>query len=313
MSKTQAFSPLSLVNLLLLVFIVVILLADFGPKAASGVNVNEESRVAAALANRGLYKKAETRLRPVIDDPGVPGERRAKALFQIGTWHLQQAKDPESALAAFVELRERFPDSSLAKEAAKKEVACLDVLGRPLDAKGVMDETVRVADQKVTVPREGTILAEIGDREITSGDLDAEIRRLPPELQEKATDKTMRRQILQSLIARELLFDSAKTQGLEKDKEVLRSTAEAKKGIMVMQLIERQTKDKVHVDPVDVKNYYEANKDKLKGKDGKIPPFEKIENALAQRLSSEKKAALVQKMIQDLITSRNVKIHEERL
>jgi len=312
MAKAPFFSPLSLVNLLLLVFVVVILLADFGPKAG-GVNVDEENRVAAALANRGLYKEAEARLRPVIDDPGVSGERRAKALFQVGTWHLQQAKDPEAALAAFVELRERFPDSSLAKEAAKKEVACLDVLGRPLDAKGVMDETVRVDDQKVAVPREGVILAQIGDREITSGDLDAEVRRLPPELQENATDKTMRRELLQSLIARELLYDSAKAQGLENDKDVLRSTAEAKKGVMVMELIDRQTKDKVNVDPVDVKNYFEANKEKLKGRDGSIPPFEKVKDALAQRLLAKKKMALIQKMIEDLTTSRNVKIHEERL
>jgi tetratricopeptide (TPR) repeat protein len=298
---------------LVLVGLVLALILQNAPGDPQDMNVDETRRVAAAFANRGLYKDAGAMLRKVVDDPGVDAEKKANALFQIGIWHLERALDPEAALAAFVELRERFGDLDIAKEAAKKEVACLDRLGRPLDAKGVLDEAARVDSQKPTIPREGAILAKIGDREITSGDLDAEIRRMPPQTQKEMTDKTSRMQILQSLIARELLYDSALAQGLGKDPEVLRSTAESKKGIMVMRLVEMETADKVHVDAVDIKNYYEANKDKLKDKEGNIPPFESVKAQLTQMLGAEKRMALVQKMIQDLGVSRGLEVFDERL
>jgi hypothetical protein len=303
---------LAVINIVLVVFVLIFAIK---PGANSGISVDavDANRVAAALANRGLYDEAETRLRRVADSSNASDEQKANALFQIGTWQLERARNAGKALAAFIELRERFGNSELGKEAAKKEVACLDVLGRPLDAKGVLDETAKVDSQKAASPREGAILAKIGAREITSGDLDAEIRRMPPEVQSQFTDKNAKRQMLQSLVARELLFDSAKEQGLENDPEVQRSTAEAKKGIMVMQLIEKQTADKVHVDPVDVKNYYEANKDKIKDKDGNIPPFEKVSDQLAQRLAQEKKMALVQKMIEELGTSRQVQMFPDKL
>ncbi|MCZ7583370.1 MAG: hypothetical protein M5R36_08595 [Deltaproteobacteria bacterium] len=87
---------------------------------AGSFDPDEETKIAAALANRGLYAAAEGRLRRVSDNPSVSDDKRAGALYQIGTWHLERAKDPERALAAFVELRERFDKTDLAREAAKK-------------------------------------------------------------------------------------------------------------------------------------------------------------------------------------------------
>ncbi len=310
--SNKTIAALVALNLILLGIVIALQVAS-PADSSQNIDVDEINRVAAALANRGLYKDAGQMLRKVADHPGLDHETKANALFQMGIWQLERANDPEAALAAFVELRERFSHLDIAKEAAKKEVACLDKLGRPLDAKGVLDESARVDSQKPAAPREGVILAKIGDREITSGDLDAEIRRLPPQMQENMTDKNAKMQVLQSLIARELLYDSAVGQGLDKDPEVLRSTAEAKKGIMAALLIDRQTAGKVHIDDMDVKNYYEANKDKLKGKDGKIPPLESVKDRLAQMLATEKQMALVQKMIQDLSVSRQVQVFDERL
>jgi hypothetical protein len=78
-------------------------------------------------------------------------------------------------------------------------------------------------------------------------------------------------------------------------------------------MIEKETADKVHVDPIDVKNYYEANKDKMKDKDGNVPPLEKVADQLTQKLAAEKKSAIVQKMIEDLATSRGVQVFPEKL
>ncbi|MCZ7583371.1 MAG: peptidyl-prolyl cis-trans isomerase [Deltaproteobacteria bacterium] len=110
-----------------------------------------------------------------------------------------------------------------------------------------------------------------------------------------------------------MLFDSAQSAGLDKDPEVLRGLADAKKGLMVTKLIEQRSGDKVRVDDVDIKNYYEAHKDKLKDKDGKVLPFEKVKDQLARSLAAEKQSAVVQEMISELGTSRGVEIFDDRL
>ena len=63
----------------------------------------------------------------------------------------------------------------------KNVIACLERLQRPADAQQALKESTSFEGQ-TQKSRPGEVIAKIGNRDITLGDLDFEISKLPPEL-----------------------------------------------------------------------------------------------------------------------------------
>jgi len=84
-------------------------------------------------------------------------------------------------------------------------------------------------------------------------------------------DKKSRQAFLQQYVVGELLYDSAKRQGLDKDKDVVEGAFRAEKSLMAEKVLQKELQDKVKVTPADVELYYKAHKDKYvqRDKDGK--------------------------------------------
>ena len=125
-------------------------------------------------------------------------------------------------------------------------------------------------------------------------------------------------QFLQQHIAEELLYDSAKRKGLEKDKDVLEGTFRAKKRLMAQKILEEELQGKIDIKEADVELYYKANKDKYaeKDEDGKIirqKSFQESAQQVAQDLFLERQEEAYRELISRLTKAENVTIYEKKI
>jgi len=199
----------------------------------------------------------------------------------------------------------------------KKIVACLERLRRSADAQQVLNETTSLNPVKHK-KRPGAVVAKIGDREITQGDLDFEISQLPPSVQSQYKDKSQKLQFLKQYVATELLYDTAKRKGLAKDKDVVEATFQAQKNFMVQKLLQQEISKNVKIDDSDIELYYKANKDKYaeknkKGKVIRIKPLNEVRSQVVQDLQKEKQQTAYQKLIDRMIHAENVAIYSDKV
>ncbi|MCD6376352.1 MAG: hypothetical protein J7L94_12545 [Caldisericaceae bacterium] len=281
-----------------------------------------DEKTALELANayytNGLYQAAVDQYLQYLNDY-QPDERRvANTYFTIGNIYFERLNDYEKALEYFFKVKYLFPQSSLQKEVNKKIVACLERLERTQDAVRVMQNEAALDTNEVVKNRPGQVLAVIGDRKITQGDLDFEISKLPPSVQEQFNDPQKKKELLQQLVLQELLYKSAKRQGLDRDKEIIEGVFQAKKALMANKLLQKELQAKIKLEPEEVELYYKANKERYaeKDKDGKVirqKSFNEVQQQVAQDLLMEKQQKAYQELAERLMQAEGVKIYEERI
>ncbi len=267
------------------------------------------------LYNRQLFEQALEQYRFYLNNYALEEKEQANITYQIANIYFDRLKDYHNALAEFLKIRTLYPESPLLSEVNKKVVACLERMQRPEDAQQALNESTSL-EGFARESRPGEVIARIGDRSITQGDLDFEISQLPPEVRAQFLRKENRLEFLRRYIATELMYDSARRQGLDQDKDVLENSFQAKKSFMVQKLLEQEISKKVQIDPNDVQLYYEAHKDDFaeKDEDGnvkRVPPLQEINSQVAQRLFQERYKATYEELISSLLRAEGVNIYDD--
>jgi len=98
-------------------------------------------------------------------------------------------------MAYYLKVKHVFPESNLVDNVNKKIVECLERLQRSADAKQALDEATSLEDGSARESRPGTVVARIGDRDITSGDLEYHIGQLPDYLQSQMKEPGARHMV----------------------------------------------------------------------------------------------------------------------
>ena len=104
-----------------------------------------------------------------------------------------------------------------------------------------------------------------------------------------------KKELLRQYIARELLYDSAKRMGLDRDQEVIEGIFQAKKALMTEKLLEQEIEKEVDLDNytnADVETYFKANQEKYAEKDEsgnvkRLKPFSEVARQVAQDFIGE--------------------------
>lgn len=284
-----------------------------GPEQSS----DKVREYANALYNRQLYPQAIQEYRDYLNHYNVSKGEQANITYTIANIYFDRLHDYENALANYLKIKHFYPESNLQTEVNKKIVACLERLRRSADAQQVLNETTSLNPVKHK-KRPGAVVAKIGDREITQGDLDFEISQLPPSVQSQYKDKSQKLQFLKQYVATELLYDTAKRKGLAKDKDVVEATFQAQKNFMVQKLLQQEISKNVKIDDSDIELYYKANKDKYaeknkKGKVIRIKPLNEVRSQVVQDLQKEKQQKAYQKLIDRMIHAENVAIYSDKV
>lgn len=281
----------------------------------------EASRIrdyAHALYNRQLYQQSIDEYNHYLQNYQLDDSEAENINYMIGNIYFDRLRDYENALAYYLKVKHLYPESSLIDKINKKMVQCLERLQRSADAEQVIQEAALLEPSQAKKSRPGTVIARIGKRRITSGDLEFEISQLPPYMRNQLSDRSKKIDFLKQYIATELFYDSARRQGLDKDKEVVQATFQAKKNFMVQKLLEKEISESVSINDSDVELYYKANKDRFAEKDAegnvtKIKPLEEVRQQVVQSLILKRQQDAYNQKLQKMMRELAVEIYEDRL
>lgn len=282
------------------------------------VKADKLREYAGDLINRALYKQAIEQYSYYLQNYDIEERERANVHYIIANTYFERLKDYESALGIYLKIKHFYPGSTLMDEVNKRIVACLERLERSEDAQQVLDEAVQLDPNDVRKKRPGAVIARIGKREITQGDLEFELNQMPPSVREQFNSREKKLQFLREYVATELMYDTAKRAGLDKDPEVIEGAFQSKKMLMVRKLLKERVADKVEIDQADIELYYEANKEAYaeKNEAGEIvkqKPLSKVKEQVAQDLYNQKYQQAYQGLIEKMILAEDVKFFDDKV
>lgn len=112
--------------------------------------------------------------------------------------------------------------------------------------------------------KEGKVLAEVNSGSITTGDFDRELKNLPEYLKAMADTPQGRKEMLDTMVIRELILQQAGKDGLDKGAEIEEKLQDLKKRLIVESFLKKKVEVESKVSDEDMKKFYEQNKDKFK-------------------------------------------------
>ena len=112
--------------------------------------------------------------------------------------------------------------------------------------------------------KEGKVLAEVNSGSITTGDFDRELKNLPEYLKAMADTPQGRKEMLDTMVIRELILQQASKDGLDKGPEIEEKLQDLRKRLIVESFLKKKVEVESKVSDEDMKKFYEQNKDKFK-------------------------------------------------
>jgi len=109
----------------------------------------------------------------------------------------------------------------------------------------------------------GNVVIEVGTAKITDEDIKAELEALPPQLKPYVSTKEGKKEFIESLVKRELLYQEAKAKGLENSEKVKQDLEKIKKRLLVDAFLRDAIKVDAKVDDNVLKEYYKKNEKKF--------------------------------------------------
>lgn len=297
-----------------------VLLIGCGNNSQPRISADKKREFANALYNQQLHSQAVKEYEDYLQNYNLDSREQANISYQIANIYFDRIHDYENALAYYLRIKYLYPESNLQQEVGKKIVSCLERLQRSTEAQQAIEQTAALDESQKPESKPGEVIARIGDREITTGDLQYHLNKLPPYIQSQMQTKESKIEFLKQYIAQELLYDSAKRKGLDKNKEVIEGAFEAKKSLMAQKILEEEIQNEVNLDKytnADVETYFKANKEKYAEKDDKgnvkkIPEFQDVAQKVAQDFIQEKQQQAYEHLVERLMKAEKVTIYESK-
>jgi tetratricopeptide (TPR) repeat protein len=282
------------------------------------ITADQKVNLANTFYNNELFDAAIREYQDYLQNYQVDDQKRANIYYTIANIYFERLFDYNKALEYFYRVKFLYPDSPLQSDIGKKIVSCLERLQRSQDAERILQKETALKPDETPEHKTGEVVAQVGDQQITQGDLDFEINLLPPYLQSQLKSREQKLEYLQQIVAEQLLYDSAKREGLENDKDIIEGTFRAKKKLMAQRILNDQLAKKINIQPADVELYYKANKEKYVEKDdkGKVvrqKEFSEVARQVAQDLMLERQEKAYRELLNQLMTAQNVQIFEKRI
>ena len=269
------------------------------------------------LYNRGLYQYSIAEYQRYLENYPIEEREQANISYTIANTYFDRLHDYESALAYYLRVKELYPQNELVDDANKRIVECLERMQRSADAQQALEETTMLDPSQVTEKRPGEVIAKIGNREITTGDLEFEIKNLPPYIQAQIRDRSNKIEFLKQFIATELLYGTAKRKGLENDKEIMAAAFQAKKNLMVQKLLQEEIAQKVQFEPSDLELYYRANQSRYSKTDSsgqtRTSSFEEVRSQVTQDYAREKQQEAYERLVERMMRAESAVIYDDKV
>lgn len=110
----------------------------------------------------------------------------------------------------------------------------------------------------------GPVLAEVGGTTITVASFNKEMENLPPYLKPMTETADGKKEMLETMIIRELILQEASKDGIENTPAVKEKLDELKKRLVVEAYLKKKVEEQAKVSDEDLKKFYDQNKEKFK-------------------------------------------------
>lgn len=309
MNATSKSNPISVVTLALvglLLLISVLIYLHLRSMGESGADLSQQQHLAAELEESKLYLQAVEEYERLLDADGFSRKKQANINYIIGNVYLNNLKDYENAAARFIRAKVLDPESDLRDRINKNLVICFERMGRSLEAQKQLERSTDL-DRTKAGQEGGVVVARIRDREITMGELEDEMEKLPPSVQSQFKDREGRLKFLQNYIGSELLYHTALRRGLDKDKDVREGVLRFEKQMMINRLLSEEIPQDVELSENDIKLYYDAHKDEFEEK-----RLDQVRSQIETELRKMKQEEAYNKLISRMLEAEQVKIFDDR-
>ncbi len=299
-----------------------VLLIYCGGESRYEVSAEKIRNYANELYNKGLYIQAVEEYRRYLDIENIPDRIEANINYTIGNIYFDRLNDYQNALAYYLKIKHFYPESELINNTNQRIIACLERMDKSSEAEQVLKETTSIDKSQVPENKPGEVIAMIGDRKITLGDLEFEMNKYleqtPAELRPEKVGKNEKLAFLRQYLTSDLLYNKAKKMGLDRDKEVIDGVFSAKKNLMAMKVIQDEFKNKIKIDKEDIELYYEKNKENFaeKDEDGKVKNQKSLEEAKEEVYNEvllKKQQEVMDGLLMNLMQAQDVKIFEDKI
>jgi tetratricopeptide (TPR) repeat protein len=301
---------LAVLNIGLLVAALVLIVGGFGRAGGGAVGAAKEREVAAALAGRGLYREAADSYEAYLAGARIADDERANVLYTVAGLYMDKLGDYAGALARLERIKTLYPNAPTIGDVNRRTVECLERLGKTLDAQNALDQATR---PDAAAPTGGTVLARVGDREITDRDLADEIEALPPQVRERVTTPEAKKELLHGIVQRELMVAAAVRRGLDKDPEVLSEAEKARRGILAGRVFKEEVIDKMEISPGVVADYLRQHPQEFQDKDGTPLAQDQAMRLAQQKVGMQEQERLSRKLVESLMTAQKAEVFEDRV
>jgi len=112
--------------------------------------------------------------------------------------------------------------------------------------------------------KEGQVIADVNGTTITTGDFTRELKNLPDYLKAMADTPQGRKEMLDTMVIRELILQQASKDGVDKGPEIEEKLQELKKRLIVESFLKKKVETEAQISDADLKKFYEQNVDKFK-------------------------------------------------
>ena len=299
-------------------------------------------QLALKLEEQDLNSQAVDAWKEYLSDARPDEVETAKIWYRIGKIY-QKASDYDNALNAFY-LSETFskpPD--IRDEISRRIQECLESAGKFASLRYELGDRVEGnlksnGNNKNNPSAEGgNIVAEIGSYKITREDLDNKIEKFiesrisglsrylsedrikkeKENLLKQYSTENGRRAFLEQYIVEEMLYRKAREERLADKPQVKDALNEMERSYLASKVLDNTYADEIKITATDVKDYYEANKEKYvkKDKDGKEhqQEFDEVKDRVAMDLMSEKEKDVQKRLLAKLREKYNVVVHNSAL
>ncbi len=336
---------------LIYVFLVILLIISLSNtyvliKGRTGENQNNSSiippdkelrELALKLEKQDLKNQAVEAWKEYLSAAAPDADETARIWYRIGNIFNSNG-DYDEALNAYYRSESFSTPDDIKSEINRKIQECLESAGRFAALRYELGN--RVGGNMMTEKDENAssdpgeeVVAEIGNYKITRSDLDKKIEKLiesrirsvsrylsdeqvnreKENLLKQYSSEKGRRLFLEQFIIEELLYREALGTGLPEETAVKDSLRDMERSLLASRLLEKKYTDEIRMTAQDVKDYYEANKDRYikKDEDGQEHQmeFDEIKDRVAVDLMSEKEKDVQNRLFSQLKEKYDVVIH----
>ena len=112
--------------------------------------------------------------------------------------------------------------------------------------------------------KEGKVLAEVNSGSITTADFDRELKNLPEYLKAMADTPQGRKEMLDTMVIRELILQQASKDGLDKGADIEEKLQDLRKRLVVESFLKKKVEVESKVSDEEMKKFYDQNAEKFK-------------------------------------------------